>query len=331
MVTKKETPTATTTVPPKKEIFTYEITNGEALLLTCDDEQAGELVIPDTLGGCPVTAIADGAFNRCTKLTTVRIPSSVRHIGISAFWRCSALTSVTIPEGVTTIGECAFELCTSLKTVTLPASVTAIGNEAFNQCSALEVVNVPDLTLWCAIAFGEGNANPLRLRDARLRVNGAEIGGDVVIGSGAKTIPYGTFKYNASAVSVTAEPGLTTVEEYAFAQCAALKSVTLPDGVTYIGKAAFTGCPVLETAVLGHGIDRIQEKTFYGCSALTSVTFTNSVKSVGDSAFRGCTAMRTTYFIGTSSEWAQIIGSEGNSALFDRQRWFYPNGIPKSE
>src|SRR5271156_6757390 len=41
----------------------------------------GDVVIPDTINGLPVTEIADSAFGANTNLTSVTIPDSVTHIG----------------------------------------------------------------------------------------------------------------------------------------------------------------------------------------------------------------------------------------------------------
>ncbi len=65
------------------------------------------------------------------------IPNSVTKIGDGAFWRCTGLTSVTIPNSVTEIGLVAFSGCTGLTSVTIPNSVTEIGIGAFAFCDSL--------------------------------------------------------------------------------------------------------------------------------------------------------------------------------------------------
>ena len=52
-------------------------------------------------------------------------------IGNSAFERCSSLTEITIPSSVTSIGDNAFERCTSLTKIIIPSIVTSIGDNAF--------------------------------------------------------------------------------------------------------------------------------------------------------------------------------------------------------
>ena len=101
-----------------EESYVYTVHNGQATVTAYRGTQT-EVVIPATLGGVPVTAIADRAFEN--------------HV---------ALASVTLPEGVTELGWFAFAGCVSLTRVTLPASVTNICYGAFENCNIA-------LTLYC--------------------------------------------------------------------------------------------------------------------------------------------------------------------------------------
>ncbi len=92
----------------------YSVSDNKATV-THYNGAGGDVEIPATLGGCPVTGIGDFAFNCCYDLTSVTIPSCVESIGDDAFAFCYALTSVTIPSGVTGIGDGAFSYCYVLK------------------------------------------------------------------------------------------------------------------------------------------------------------------------------------------------------------------------
>ena len=47
------------------------------------------------------TEIDSNAFENCTSLTTIDLPSSLKKIGLYTFWGCSSMKSMTIPSGVT--------------------------------------------------------------------------------------------------------------------------------------------------------------------------------------------------------------------------------------
>jgi hypothetical protein len=102
---------------------------------------AGDVVIPSTYNGLPVTAIGRYAFENCLTITSVTILNSVTSIEEGAFADCTNLTSVTIGNSVTSIPLSVFEGCTSLTSITIPKSVTIIGDTVFAFCSSLIRVN----------------------------------------------------------------------------------------------------------------------------------------------------------------------------------------------
>ena len=84
--------------------LTYEVSGDTVSIIDCKTSATGDLVIPSTYEGKPVTSIGDRAFNYCRDLMSVTIPDSVTSIGWGAFESCISLTSVTIPNSVTSIG-----------------------------------------------------------------------------------------------------------------------------------------------------------------------------------------------------------------------------------
>ena len=124
--------------------LTWTTTDGEVTITDCDTAATGELVIPDSIGGIPVTSIGDSAFEGCDLLKSITIPDSVTSIGEGAFFNCSSLTSITIPDSVTSIGTYAFFGCSSLTSIAIPDSVTSIGVRAFAVCRNLTSITIHD-------------------------------------------------------------------------------------------------------------------------------------------------------------------------------------------
>ena len=94
-----------------------------------------EVSIPST-----VTTIETMAFYRCSGLTSLVIPQSVTSIGRMVFYGCTNLTSINIPRNLTTLEEYLFSHCPSLPAITIPAGVTSIKRECFSDCSSLTAV-----------------------------------------------------------------------------------------------------------------------------------------------------------------------------------------------
>lgn len=77
--------------------------------------------IPEQISGCPVTYIADAAFENNTALEKVILPATLEGIGWFAFRGCIALTEVTAGGILSKIEYGAFENCNAKLTFICPA------------------------------------------------------------------------------------------------------------------------------------------------------------------------------------------------------------------
>lgn len=137
-----------------------------AAIIDCKDNAEGDLVIPSTIDDFTITQIGGYAFYQCKKLTSVKIPKSVKEIrwhafsdctnlktielpehlafiGDHAFAHCKKLTSIKIPRGITSIGWHLFDGCESLTSVEMSSDITTIGYRAFHSCKSLNTITIP--------------------------------------------------------------------------------------------------------------------------------------------------------------------------------------------
>lgn len=94
----------------------------------------------------------------CSSLKSVVIPDSVTSIGEGAFYRCTALTTATVSNSVSRISYGTFMSCENLISVTIPNSVKSIGEKAFYNCGSLTDVYYKGSTAqWNAVMVGLDN------------------------------------------------------------------------------------------------------------------------------------------------------------------------------
>ena len=218
------------------------------------------------------------AFEGCSSLTSLTIPSSVTSIGEFAFKGCSGLTSLTIPSGVTSIGYSAFEGCSSLTSLTIPSSVTSIGYSAFVR-SGLTSLTIPSGVTSIGESTFYGCSGLINL----------------TIPSSVTSIGNQAFSGCSGLTSLTIPSGVTSIGRSAFSGCSGLTSLTIPSSVTSIGESAFWDCSSLTSLTIPSGVTSIGEAAFSGCSGLTSLTIPSSVTSIGSSAFSGCSGLTSIY------------------------------------
>lgn len=226
--------------------------DGTAEIVRCDQpETVGNLTVPETLNGIPVTAIGDKAFSQCYYLT-----------------------DVTLPEGITHIGDFAFEDCTDIETLTIPATVTSMGcnpfigttihlqlagsNTALEQQGAF-LLDRETKRLICCQSSPEGTeeapatlAIPTGTREIGDYAFSRSDAVQVVLPAGVQKIGQCAFQRCLSLQSVTLPAGLTDIGDHAFQRCSKLEEVNLPDSVTHLGRNPFAGSPVTLSLSASH-------------------------------------------------------------------------------
>ena len=214
----------------------------------------GELIIPSTVTHgeytYTVTGLGERAFNSCSGVSSVSIPSSMITIEWAAFegtafyndpsnWVDNALyvdncliavkpevagETYEIAEGTRVIGEGAFYKCSSLTSVTIPSSVISIGYAAFADCTSLSSVSIPSSVKYVGFDVFDGTA---LYNDASNWVDNVLYVDNCLINA----------KRDLSGAYNIAE-GTRIIAEQAFSYTS-LTSVTVPSSVVNIGPRAF--------------------------------------------------------------------------------------------
>ncbi|MCQ2440509.1 MAG: leucine-rich repeat protein [Clostridia bacterium] len=266
--------------------YTYSVENGNATI-TGYNGNGGDITIPSTLGGYPVTNIKSSAFYGCSNLTSLTIPNGITSIGSYMFYWCYNLKSVTIPSSVTSIGISAFEGCANLTSINLPNSVVSIGDWVFEDCNSLSSINVDtDNDYYSSldgVLFDKDKTNLIRCPAAK--------SGDYIIPNGVINIGNYAFSNCSGLKNITMPNGIVNIERDAFINCNNLISINIPNSVTNIENYAFASCSSLTSVTLGSSVTSIGYRTFGSCSSLTSIIIPNSVTSIDNRAFNCCAGL----------------------------------------
>ena len=266
----EEAPVALSAGEDAESTLTYSIDeDGNATITgTTDEKTKRGGVIPESIDGHPVTAIAAYAFSGKTPqsdydlsdrtdlwLTSIYIPNSVKSIGGFAFENNKNLESIHLPKNGCTIGHrggyldahgSIFDGCTSLKTITIPDGLDVIDPTHFETC--ISALSAPKLE---SVTFAKGTS----------------------------TICNGLLANCPSLKSINIPDSVKSIGASVFSDCEALESIDIPDSVKSIGSYAFSGCEALESVRLPEGGCEIGAKddrgsygfVFSGCTSLKRI------------------------------------------------------------
>jgi len=306
--------------------ITYTISDG-CVTITGYTGSYTDLAIPANIEGYPVTVIGVDVFRRST-LVSVSIPATVTVISEGAFDRCSDLStvyyngtasqweSINIGEYNENLTEAAlvFPLCVSNGHTYDNACDTDC-----NVCGEIREIthsydNACDTD--CNVC---GEIREITHSYDNACDTDCNVCGDV------REITHSYADATCALPMTCTVCGATEGEalEHSFdgivcTVCGTVKDVTytISDGRVTITKytgsateliipATIEGCPV---TVLG-------DDAFYRCTTFTSITIPDTVTLIDVGAFDRCTGLETVYYGGTEEQWSQIIIGEYNDDL----------------
>ena len=297
--------------------WTYSVSSGKASVglgssSAISTTTKGEISVPSTLGGKPVTSISSFAFSGCSALTGITIPNSVTSIGDSAFFGCSALKKMSLPfvgarRGNSGSSDSVFGY--------IFGSTSYSGGVKTYQTYSYNENHNPQYSDKCYYV-------PASLQD--------------IVLSDETVIGFGAFNGCKGLTHVAIPTSVTSIGDYAFSGCRGLTSITIPDGVTNVLDHAFYQCSGLTSVTIPDGVISIGKYAFCGCSELKEVRIPSSVKGIEYYAFGACDKIEDvhisdiTAWCGISfgkSGWGYVpYDSEGANPLRYAQN-LYINGV----
>lgn len=90
-----------------------------------------------------ITQIDNRAFANCISLISINLPDSLERIDGAAFTNCTELENITIPPNAK-VGAYIFQGCSKLSNVTISNGVTELGESSFSMCSSLPSITLPN-------------------------------------------------------------------------------------------------------------------------------------------------------------------------------------------
>lgn len=201
------------------------------------------LIIPDTVIDNQVTyhvrSIADSAFLNCSALKNkLIIEAALTSIGNKAFQGCSKITGIVLPSTLTTIGNYAFDGCSGATDSTnIGAQVATIGISAFRNCKSKLIIDGANLN------YSSLNGVMFNKDKSTLIQGPVSLIGNLDIPSTVVSI--GTYAlYKCTGLTGISIPSsVTNIGNYAFSGCSGLKGTfTIPSTVTTIGAYALQNC-----------------------------------------------------------------------------------------
>ena len=247
--------------------------------------------------------IAGGAFDSCSSLKTIDIPTGVKRIPNCCF-QSSGLTTVNLSNTVESIGANAYQYM-SITDIVLPDSVKEV-NYSFTYSSSIKnLVIGAGLEKISGEDFLYSNLQTITVspNNPRFKGSGKELidryTNTLVIGCAGFQIPdyvttIGSYAFGARQGlegDVVLPSNIMYIEDFAFYNTY-FNSIVIPDSVIEMGEYVFNNSYV-KSVTLGSGIKEIKDWSFGGCVELTSVTLGNNITYIGDDAFHGCSSLAT--------------------------------------
>lgn len=201
----------------------------------CDTGFIGEMIIPASYNGKPVTRIGAKAFNQCGNITSVKIPEGVTAIGASAFNLCDDLTSVEFPSTLVELGDYAFSN-TGFTTIEIPSTIKIMKTSVFSGCN----FDTASMAQYGNCYYLGNEDNPYMVLYQRVIDNATDYpiheDATIIYDYAFRGATHDSFVMNKH---IRLHDGITSIGDYAFNVSAHFFVDRVPSSLMHIGDGAF--------------------------------------------------------------------------------------------
>lgn len=264
--------------------FTYCIGKNFAVLRKVSDDLSGEITVPETVNGLPVTIIYPNAFQLSQNgITKINLPEGLKTIMSGAFGNCSKLTEINMPSTLTYVGANLFrDFHILLNEITYPPNAV-VCDGAFGDCHTKKFIIPADTR----------NINPAAMPDSTY-YDGNYHGNEVyTLFYVYKDTAGQNFceEYGLSYYIVdngNPEPYEYTDEQNILYLIVNDRAVIIDDNMSYEENPEETYDIEIPETVAGVPVTEIADYAFYANSRLNKVYIPESVTRIRPNAFYDC-------------------------------------------
>lgn len=234
-------------------------------------------------GGKGLKKIDSLAFKDCFSLESIDLSNAeITEIPVRAFENCTSLKSIKLPSTVTKIADNAFAGCSNLEEIKglEQCKISELSATAFDGCVRLKDINLSNATI---AAIPDQIFSGMRgLISATVPKTVTSIGTEAFYAC-----------KNLEMINGLSDCDITKIGEKAFYNCWSLKEADLSgSSLTVLPASAFKGDTALLSVKMPESLNEIGNEAFYGCSAMKKLDLNNTrLTTIGNSALSDMTSL----------------------------------------
>lgn len=221
-------------------------------------------------------SIGEGAFNGCSRLTTVKLSQNIANLGYGAFANCGKLLNVEISPAIYKMPSDVFDNTPWLDSQPFVDGVKYVGQVAIMTDGSNN------------ISFREGTLGIADYFNGKYYMDGISMTGDN---------PYYKCNYKAAQLpqKITFPSSLLYIGNCAFYGCSGLTEIMLPEGLEEIGVFSFGGGVPIASVQIPASLRKIGTRAF-DQSSIATLILPTTLLEIGSKAFyRNKKLMRLEY------------------------------------